>query len=713
MSDLAAARPDERPKKMAEETFENLRVQAKLQCKQRDERNRGSAFPYSYEFHAPDERRGLANLPPPSPGDVFFDIEGDPLFSPGKGLEYLWGIYLPEGDRYVAFWAHDLTEERNAFEGLVDFLVERARVYPDMHVYHYAPYETSALRRLMGLFGSREDAIDDFLRKGRFVDLYPIVRQSLWISQPSYSIKAVEKLYHMKRTAYTKKGDDSIVQFESWLVSRDDSILFDIERYNEEDCRSTHLLREWLVRLRDELNATLASPIPWHVPAPDGNSEKEAAKVPELVPVLLEGIEPPLSLEALRRRDEAERARYILAGLLQYHRREAKPEWWAYFERTERTQDFEDGDSQAIGGLQLLAEIPGEKIGKATNLTFTYSFPPQEHKLGSRPHCPKARKSAGEIVSLSDDEARLRLKVSRGIEPAQLTALIPGTPLPHQAHQSAVEAVVRAYLDGALDATYPATADMLFARPPRLTDRPRGARIQPQPLTKENVSETIAALDRSYLFVQGPPGSGKTTTGAWTIVDILAVGKTVGVMTNSHKGAHNLLCKVEETAHERGIAFVGAHKSSDSTEGSDYKSPRGLIHSVSEYEEATDAANRLISATGYTWAQRKMNVVVDYLFIDEAGQVSLADAILASTKGAQRRAARRSAAVAASLARLASRRHRALDPRAPPGRRGDRARRHGHLPRAVVPDASRRSRPSSPTTIYEGRLRSAERTDEQ
>jgi uncharacterized protein len=707
MTDLAESEPAAKPRRMADETFENLRMQAKLQCRQRAEQRRGSAYPYSYEFHETEERRGLANLPPPSPGDVFFDIEGDPLFSPGKGLEYLWGIYMPDGDRYEAFWARNLSEEQAAFEGFVDFIVDRQRAYPDMHVYHYAPYETSALRRLMGLFGSREDAIDGFLRKGTFVDLYPIVRQSLWISQPSYSIKAVEKLYRMKRSAMTKKGDDSIVQFESWLITRDDSILDDIRRYNEEDCRSTYRLRDWLIVLRDELNGKLETPIAWRAVI-DQKPEKDQAKVPELVPILLAGLSAPMSLQAMRELDDAARARWLLAALLQYHRREVKPEWWAYFDRTERPHNFEEDDSEALGGLRWLAEIPGEKIENAQNLVYTFTFPLQEHKLGNKPFCPRLKKSAGTIVSLSDDDLRLRLKVSRGIDPAALTALIPSPPLPHTSQQEAVETVVRAYLDGTLDATYPATADMLLARAPRLADRHRGARVQPLSLTKESISSTVSALDRSYLFMQGPPGSGKTTMGAWAIVDLLAAGKSVGVMTVSHKGAHNLLHKVEETARERAIAFSGAHKASESTDGSAYTSPRGLINSVSEYDDLLNGVNRLISATAYTWANRKMNVGVDYLFIDEAGQVSLADAILASAKARNvvllgdplqlPQVSQGSHPVGANLSILE---HLLGDAETVPENMG------------IFLEWSYRMHPSIATfisnTIYEGRLRSAER----
>jgi len=630
---LAEASPAQRPRGMREDTYHWLHMQAERQLAQRRAEAEGDPFPYSYSFREAKETGGLAHLPEPAPGDVFFDIEGDPLYAPGRGLEYLWGVYLPDEDRYLPFWAHDLNQERAAFEALVDFLKARAEAYPGMHVYHYAPYETTALRRLMGTYGSREDDIDTFLRNETFVDLYPIVRQSLWISQPSYSIKKVEKLYRMKREALTKAGDDSILQFETWLATHDDSILADIQRYNDEDCRSTHLLREWLVRLRTELNATRETPIPWFTKTAE-EPKQAPQNVPALAVEMLGNIAAPTSPADLREASETFRAQWLLGNLMQYHRREAKPEWWAFFDRRKRPDDLEEHDKDALGGLRLLADIPPWKTGaKDKNFTYAYAFEPQEHHLKSRAHCAHSGKPV-EIVKLDDDALRIDIKVSAKIDPPQLSAIIPPGPLNHEPKQRAVEVIAREYVDGILEARHPVVADMLFARKPLLDDRERGAQIQPDPLTKQSVSATIAALANSYLFVQGPPGSGKSTSGAWAIVDLIAAGKSVGVMANGHKAVHNLLRKVEETAIARGVRFSGAHKESDATEGSAYVSAAGcdFIESSDDYGFLCDESRQLISGSSHAWAAEKLARTVDYLFIDEAGQISLADALVAAMK---------------------------------------------------------------------------------
>ena len=138
------------------ETFGKLRRQASLQV-----RGRTSDEPI-HELLAHKPPIGFAQLPRPAAGDVFFDMEGDPLFEPGRGLEYLFGCWMPdEPEPFCAYWGLDRDQERGAFQAFIDFITERRKQYPAMHVYHYAPYEKVALRKLAQLHCTREDALDD------------------------------------------------------------------------------------------------------------------------------------------------------------------------------------------------------------------------------------------------------------------------------------------------------------------------------------------------------------------------------------------------------------------------------------------------------------------------------------------------------------------------------------------------------------------------
>jgi uncharacterized protein len=623
-----AAENAQRPRKMAESTFERLQAQAQQQHLHRQSRRNSDGGKHFYRFRPQsDELGGFAKLPAPAKGDIFFDIEGDPLYRPDRGLEYLWGFYLPDEDEYRALWATDPSKEQAAFEQFVDFVVKRREQYPDAHVYHYASYEISALKHLMGRFGSREREVDNFLRKGVFIDLFPVVRQGLWISQPSYSIKRVEAFYGLERETQVKGGDESIVMFEAWLTDRkDDAILEDIRAYNEDDCRSTYRLREWLLVLRDEVNATLPQPLPWR-PNPEVKADEEPART-ELEARLLDNLPAPDTLTELREWNESLRARWLLGNLVQYHRREAKPEWWKYFDRCANPEDLLEYDDESIGGLTLCADIEPYKLGpKDRNFVYTYAFPRQEHRQPS--HDPYSGKSAGEIVDIDKAARILKIKLSKAIEPQNLRALIPGTPLPQNKKRAAIERIAQSYLDGTLQSQFPATLEMLLNRKPRLEG---AGPIQPAEVTKESVSSVIQSLDDSYLFAQGPPGSGKTTVGAWTIVDLLQAGKRVGIAAHGHKAVHNLLRKIEETAKERGFRFHGCHKESAATEGSVYEAlPEWpMVESQDDIKSLTAETCVLAAGTTYAWADDSLVKEFDYVFLDEAGQISLADALVAS-----------------------------------------------------------------------------------
>lgn len=228
-------------------SLEVLREQARLQLRGRREER------HFYELLPDRDDHGLRLLPEPDDGDVWFDMEGHPFFEPSSGLEYLFGYCFRNEEGaivYEAVWGNDRDGERVAFETFVDWVVARRAVQPAMHVYHYAAYERSALTRLMGKHGTREDEVDAFLREEVLVDLYRVVKQGLRASTDSYSIKEIEKLYGFPRAAAVQGGNESVVRFEEWMGSGDDAILKDVERYNEEDCRSTFELHEWLLKIR-------------------------------------------------------------------------------------------------------------------------------------------------------------------------------------------------------------------------------------------------------------------------------------------------------------------------------------------------------------------------------------------------------------------------------------------------------------------------------
>ncbi|HEV3154877.1 MAG TPA: TM0106 family RecB-like putative nuclease [Candidatus Baltobacteraceae bacterium] len=639
--DLAAARDDQRPPAMNPDTFARLRRQAAMQV-----RGRTEGPLYDLIEHQPWAGFGL--LPRPATGDVFFDMEGDPLYEPSRGLEYLFGCWLPDDpDPFKAFWALDRFAEKAAFEAFVDFIIDRRKAFPNMHVYHYADYERAALRRLAQAHGTREQEVDDLLRGEVFVDLFAVVRQAVVISESSYSIKRLERFYPLQRLTEVKKGDDSIVMFERWLDDRSNGeILRDIERYNRDDCRSTQLLRDWLLKRREEAIARWGVDIPFHQarlvchdPRVDGckecdnreKLEREAAQTTDLQRALLDGILAPQSEDEYGLLDDERRARYLLANLLAYHRREEKPVWWAFFDRCENPDKLVEFDKDALGGLVLDRSVEPFRLNpKDRNLVYTYRFPDQHYKLaaGDDVHDPATGKGAGKIVAIDDDGNSVAVKRSGSIDDAaRTTALIPGGPLATREQKESLVRIASAYLCGSLAGP---ALDLILAGKPAFRDG--RSVVQPREVTAESVTEAVTALDGSYLFVQGPPGSGKTTIGSRVICNLLRAGKRVGVLSTGHKAIHNLLHKVEECAHERGFSFTGLYKHSDGNGESKYVSKLAdpFITSVPTNEPLEAHGYQLAGGTAWLFAREALSGAFDYLFIDEAGQVSLADAVAVS-----------------------------------------------------------------------------------
>ena len=584
--------------------LERLRSQAALQLAAR------RSGEHSYLLRDPEPGRGFARLPRPAPGDVFFDMEGDPFFD-NEGLEYLFGLVTAEDGepRFTPIWGRDRAEERSALEQFIDLVGERRRRFPDLHVYHYAPYEVTALKRLAGAHGTREEELDQLLREGVFVDLYKVVRESMLISRPSYSIKKLEAFYMEQRDTAVSDGGDSIVMFEQWLERGEDSILDDIAAYNRDDCLSTLKLRDWLLERREEAGTT-----EWFEPEPRERSEEVEELLAENRAVwerLMEGV-PDDAAD----RDDEQRARALMAHLLEYHRREDRPVYWAMFARMEAEPGDLVDDSDCVDRLSPDGSTPARHVKQS--VVERLRFPPQETKLRTRSKVldPRDGKNPGTVVALDADAGWLDLKRGAKLGERPLPeALIPPGPIEAKQQRAALRRLAEALTAGE-EGRYPAALRILRRDPPA----PHGS----------GVGEAALCLDGGYLFVQGPPGAGKTYSGARAIVDLLEAGMRVGVTATAHKVIHNMLEEVEDVAAGRGFAFRGLKKSASDNPESEFDSAHGLIESVADNGALSDPEVALSAGTAWHYC-REDTKSLDYLFIDEAGQISLADALALAT----------------------------------------------------------------------------------
>lgn len=634
-----------RPYAMEPRTFERLQLQARLQVEQRR-----TGRP-TYLLLPPRQWFGFSQMPEADPGDVFFDMEGDPLFELGTGLEYLFGWWtLDDAEGYGRFWALDRDAEKRALEQFVDFIVERRRRHPAAHVYHYANYEVAALRRLAQRHCTREDEVDELLRAEVFVDLYAVVRQSIMISQESYSIKKLEPLYGFERHTDLRRGDDSIVLFEEWRRSQDAGILDAIKDYNRDDCRSTYLLRDWLLQLRLEAEARFDVPIPLRdVKQPKElchpvivagckscaereRTEREARQSSATQQALLAGIDAPSNEAALAALPEAVRIRYLMGNLLAYHRREDKPVFWEFFDRCTDADRLIEFDKDCLGGLELRTDVaPFPAKPKERLLSYTYRFPDQLYRLGSGEiydpaHYRDGR--VGDVVRIDDEAKEIVIKLTGNFtnRPASITALVPRNYVEAGPQKAALARIGSDVLAGRVG-MHSALADLLLARPPRLAGHLPGIAVQPAVVDADSILDVVRLLDSSVLFIQGPPGTGKSTKAGQIIARLLRDGKRVGVLSNSHKAIHNLDEKVEEAARALGHPFRGVHKASKQNEGSPYESKIGFIDCVLDNKAVDTGDYQFVSGNAWFFARDEVIEKFDYLFVDEAGQIALADAV--------------------------------------------------------------------------------------
>jgi predicted RecB family nuclease len=620
-----------------------IREQARIQLEGRREGR------LTYELLLPqpeaetDIDRGLASLPPPSAGDLFFDIEGDP-YALEDGLDYLFGVLDVDGD-FLAIWSRDdadefsLDGERRAFERLMDHFMERLERDPDLHIYHYAPYEPTALKRLMGRYGTREAEVDRLLRAGVLVDLLRVVRQSLRGSVESYSIKKMEGFYGFVREIDLRDAGSSIVAFEQWLQLGDgdrpgSNQLDRIERYNRDDVVSNLQLRDWLESLRVEFTTLTGMEVP-RPTTRDAELPAELTESQARVQALVERLAGPHVVPTdPADRTAGQQATWLLAQLLGWHRREDKSMWWEFHRLLELTPEQLVDEDDPIGLLEPVGPVDEPKNGKQT---WRYAFPPQDYDLGRGEVYDPANKQArpndspfswivgdGATVDAADRTVDLRRTVS---EPHP-RAIVPLNWVRTKDHQASLFDLGDWVADHGIEATGPnrASRDLLFGLPPRVGQWLDEELCRAGETNLEAARRLALVLDHTTLAIQGPPGSGKTYAGARMICSLLAAGKRIGITGTSHKVIGNLLSAVLEAATIDGVEVRPVQRGEGEQVLVDDRVTRGK-DAADVRARLDDGRANLTAGTSWLWASAKMSEAVDVLFVDEAGQISLANVV--------------------------------------------------------------------------------------
>jgi uncharacterized protein len=318
---------------------------------------------------------------------------------------------------------------------------------------------------------------------------------------------------------------------------------------------------------------------------------------------------------------ETDREWRELAGLLvDFHKREAKPEWWAMFNRQDMTEEELIDDAECIGGLRADPDRP--PFPEKKSIVYSFRFPAQDFKmsLGDDVLIADTLTPAGEIVHLDEDRFKISLKRGKKRGPLpQRFSLIPKGPLGDKVLRDAIARYVGAVLNGNED-QYAAITGILRRDYPRF----QGLTVVGEDAGDvTRAIDAIERLDRSHILIQGTPGGGKTYSASHAIVEMLARGNRVGVSSHSHKAINNLLVEVEKVAAARKLMFRGVKKSSFEEQflnGS-------MIEDTLDNNVATVDGYDLIAGTAWLFARPELDQQLNYLFVDEAGQVSLANTV--------------------------------------------------------------------------------------
>ena len=636
---MAEAKDEQRPrppKEVSVDTFTSLRDQAAIQV-----RGNGAAKP----IFEPKDVEALGLMPEESEGDIWFDMEGDPFAENGDGLEYMFGYLYRSGGGYAfnTFDARDRVSEKQAFIDFISYVLERRKQYPDMHIFHYAAYELSAMLRLAQRHSVFEFEVDALVREGVFVDLYSIVRRAFRFSTTSMSIKYIEKVYwDGVRDEGVTNAVGSVIQFEKALAllhagdeAAFNAALEEIKSYNEDDVDSTRQLDHWIRAQAKAQGISIAELRP--VAAMKWSDEEELER------------DEPIALQLLSRlpQDRKEwnldqEGLSLLAASISYHHREKRPAWWKIFDFAEKSAEELEASNEVIVPTQVSAGMWGKEgrqrnerrtvIIEAEGVDLTHVIDPEKIPQVLYEVAPEGFKiiqgstrgfANTKIVSIDGSSLTLEEVVKTGQETwDQLPmAILPGAPIPTR-H---IEAVLRDQLGGRtatrLDAgeapfELSAWTDVLLRRPPRQAS---GALVKTGN-SVEDITLSLADSQGSYVAVQGPPGTGKTYVGAHVIANLVKAGWKIGVVAQSHAVVENLMDSVRDIDSSILMAKKSRSEKSLLSYHNDDVGSWAAMHSTYGY---------VIGGTVWTFSRNEVRSLgLDLIVIDEAGQFSLANSLV-------------------------------------------------------------------------------------
>ena len=330
-------------------------------------------------------------------------------------------------------------------------------------------------------------------------------------------------------------------------------------------------------------------------------------------------------LNAIRNRPR----RWLLSHLLDWHRREVKSEYWEYYRLGSLSDEELLDERSGLAGLSFV-----ERLGIERKIpTDRYSFEKQETDLRAGEELCAKEEKIGKIVEIDLASRLVDIKKTKKTAEVHPTAVYAKKIGPTTDVLANALYRIGAWVEAnGLDAMgpYRAARDLLLRHPPRLTGG-SAILLAPGEQTLDAAKRVGTQLDHSLLAIQGPPGAGKTYTGARMICELVRQGKRVGITATSHKVIRNLLDEVVKAAGEEKLTGLKCVQKVKDTDKPEHDPPH--IQTTVETQETLAAflgGAHVLAGTAWLWAQEDYSEAVDVLFVDEAGQMSLANVVAVS-----------------------------------------------------------------------------------
>jgi predicted RecB family nuclease len=548
-----------------------------------------------------DADRGFQMLPPPSAFDVYISLLTDPLAADGP-LIYLYTFVEAgqDGTSEARFrFLHTRSEEARGFDDLVDHLMQRWRQHREpMHIYHYGRHVVDRLANLMGRLGQREEEMSELLASGAFVDLARVVRRTVQFSTESYALSVLAPFFgaEVAGPPGLRDASDALLLYHRWQDEQADGLLGTLREYATAECLQLKSLHGWLEKRRGRGTAAYSPTLGY-----------QSQRPPQLV---VHAAEDP--------------AHTLVDQLVRYHWREERHESAQLAARRSATEEELFSDPDAIAQLTWTGSGVDPDLGAVDQYRFDREQP---FKLapGSWAMDPETG-SRYDILRLDPLEGVLELPQRPYHRPRHL---IPSGPPDTNAIVAALIEVRQALLGAPPRA--PVAEQLLRRLPPRFTSTALDDPSLPNDMVAR-AQRLAVSLDRSYLAVQGPPGSGKTHLAAAVIVEFLKSGRRVGVLGPSHKVVTNLLAAVLARAPRGLVHGVQKAPEKDAVEAASIQVVPASNKPVERRLE--DGSANLFGGTAWLFARPAFRGRLDCLVIDEAAQMPLSTALAASTASA-------------------------------------------------------------------------------